>query len=89
MEKQVYALVNSLKDFRFYILHSHIIENVSSNVVKKILTQHDPEGKSAKWIEVLLEYDLDIKPTKLVKGQGLTKLMSNSNCESLQLIFFI
>ena len=36
---------------------------------------------------MLLEYDLDIKPTKLVKGQGLAKLMTYSNCESLQLNF--
>jgi hypothetical protein len=36
--------------------------------VKDILTQLDPEGKRGKWIVVLLEYDLEIKPTKLIKG---------------------
>ena len=60
MEKYDYALVKSLKGFRVYILHSHIIAYVPSNVVKNILTQPIPEGKRAKWIAVLLEYDLDI-----------------------------
>jgi len=30
-----------------------------------------------------LEYDLDIKPTKLIKGQGLAKLLAESNCQAL------
>ena len=67
MEKKAYALVKSLKDFRFYILQSHIIAYVPSNVVKRILTQPSPEGKRSNWIEVLLEYDIEIKPTKLIK----------------------
>ena len=52
MEKQAYALVKYLKDFRFYVLHSHIIACVPSNVVKTILTQPDLERKRAKWIVV-------------------------------------
>ena len=76
-----------MKDFRVNILHSHIIAYVPSNVVKNILTQPEPEGKKKKWIVVLLEYDLEIRPTKLVKGIGLTNLMTDSNCESLELNF--
>jgi hypothetical protein len=34
-----------------------------------------------------MEYDLEIKPTKLVKGQALAKLMAQSNCESLGINF--
>jgi hypothetical protein len=50
MEKQAYALVKALKEFRTYILHSHIIAYVPSNSVKDILTQPDPEGRRGKWI---------------------------------------
>ena len=32
-----------------------------------------------------MEYDVEIKPTKLVKGQGLEKLLADSNCEALGL----
>ena len=38
MEKQAYSLVKALKDFRIYILHSHVIAYVPSSVVKSILT---------------------------------------------------
>ena len=36
---------------------------------------------------MLLEYDIEIKPTKLIKGQGLAKMMTDSHCDSLQLNF--
>ena len=83
MEKQAYALVKTLKDFRIYILNSHIIAYVPSGVVKSILMQPDPEGKRAKWIAMLIEYDIEIKPTKLIKGQGLAKMMTDSHCDSI------
>ena len=55
--------------------------------MKSILTQPDPEEKRAKWVAVILEYDIEIKPTKLIKGQGLAKMMMDSHCDSLQLNF--
>jgi hypothetical protein len=70
-----------------YILNSHTIDNVPIRSVKDILTQPDPKGKSGKWIAVLLEYDLDIKPTKLIKGQELARLMAQTNCEILGINF--
>lgn len=51
-----------------YILHSHIIVFVPNVVVKDILTQNDPGGIRGKWIAAILEYDIDIKPTNLIKG---------------------
>ena len=84
MEKQGYALVKALKYFRVYILHSHIIAFVPNIVVKDILSQ-DPDGKRGKWIAVILEYDLEIKPTKLIKGQGLAQLMDESNLQALDI----
>ena len=85
LDKKDYALVQALKDFWVYILHSHIISHVPTNVVKDILTQPDPEGWRGKWIAVMLEYELEIKSTKLIKGQGLTKIMAQSNCDALSL----
>jgi hypothetical protein len=60
-----------------------------SNSIKDILTQPDPEGRSGKWIAIMLEYDLEIKPTKLIKGQGLTKLMAQSNYDVLGINFIV
>jgi hypothetical protein len=75
MENKEYALAKALKEFIVYILHSHTTVNVPSSSVKYILTQPNLEGKRGKLIVVLLEYDLEIKPTKLIKGKGLAKLM--------------
>ena len=50
MEKQALALVKAIKDFRVYILHSHIIAYVPNVVVKDILTQDGPDSKRRKWI---------------------------------------
>ena len=66
LDKKTYTLVQALKDFRVYILHSHVIAHIPTSVVKCILTQPNPEGRRRKWIAILLDYDLEIKPTKLV-----------------------
>ena len=81
MEKQAYSLVKGLKEFKTYILHSHVIAYVPNNSVKNILTRPDPEGRRGKWIVAMLEYDLENKPMKLIKGQGLMKLTVQSDCD--------
>jgi hypothetical protein len=68
MEKHAYALVKALKSFRIYVLHYEIIAYVPSSVVKEILVQPDSEGKRGRWITKILEYNMVIKPTKLIKG---------------------
>ena len=83
MEKQAFALVKAIKDFRIYILYSHVIAYVLNDVVKDILTQDGIEGKRGKWIATILEYDIEIKPTKLIKGQGLAQLMTETNFQAL------
>ena len=76
MEKQALALIKSIKDFKLYILYSHIIAYVPNSIVNEILTKNGPEGKRGKWIATILEYDIEIKPIKLINFQGLAKLMA-------------
>jgi len=80
-------LVKALKDFRIYFLHSKIIAYVPSAYVKDILIQPDIDEKMSKWIAKILEFDLEIKLTKLVKRQGLAKLLDESNCRALEVNF--
>jgi hypothetical protein len=68
MEKKAFTLVKDIKYFRVYILHSHTTAYVPNTVVKDIPTQDNPDGRRGKWIAVILEYDIEIKPTKLIKG---------------------
>jgi len=79
IEKQALALVKADKDFRLYILHSQTLAYVPNTAVKEVLVQNDQEGRKGRRIVALLEYDLEIKPTKLIKVQGLAKLMAESN----------
>jgi hypothetical protein len=55
--------------------------------VKDILIQPDIDRRRSKWIAKILEFDLEIKPTKLVKGQGLARLLVESNCKYLGVNF--
>jgi hypothetical protein len=60
---------------------------VPSSAVKEILVHPDCEGKRGKWITKILEYNLTINPTQLIKGQGLAKLMTESNCKAIGLYY--
>ena len=87
IEKQAYDLIKSLKAFRIYILHTKVLAYVPSASVKDVLTWPDIDGKRAKWIAKLIEFDIEVEPTKLVKGQGLAKLMAEENCDLLGMNF--
>jgi hypothetical protein len=75
--------VKALKDFRFYVFHSRVTTYVPSASVKDILIQPDIDGRRGKWISKILEFELEIKPTKLVKGTGLAKFLAKSNYKAL------
>ena len=60
---------------------------VPSASVKDILVQTDIDGRRSKWIAKILEFDLEIRPTKLIKGQGLAKLLAEANCRALGVDF--
>ena len=50
LEKQAYAMVKALKDFRTYVLHSKIISYVPTNGIKYILVQLDIDRRRGKWL---------------------------------------
>eukprot|EP00253_Pinus_taeda_P028346 PITA_28346 len=87
IEKQAYDIIKSLKAFRIYILHSKIITYVPISSVKDVLMQPDVDGRRAKWIANLIEFNIELKPTKLVRGQGLARLMPEENCRTLDMDF--
>jgi hypothetical protein len=79
--------VKSLKSFRVYVLFSRLTAYVPSASVKDILIQPNIDGRRGKWIAKILEFDLEIKPTKLVKRHGLDNLLVESNCKALGVSF--
>jgi hypothetical protein len=85
-EKQAYALVKSLKHFRVFIGYSKVIGYVPNSAVKDVLSQVEGLGSRGRWIAKIQEYDLEIKPTKLIKGQGLAKMLIESNEKALGMV---
>jgi hypothetical protein len=83
MEKQAYSMVKALKAFKTYVFHSKVIAYVPTSSIKDILVQFDNDGKRGRWLAKIQEFNLEIKPTKLVKGQGLAKLLAESNFRAL------
>jgi hypothetical protein len=53
--------------------------------LKMFLSNPTLMEKRSKWIARLIEFDVEIKPTKLVKGQGLAKLLAEENCRLLEI----
>jgi hypothetical protein len=51
------------------------------------MIQPDIDGKQSKWIANILAFYLEVKPTKLVKGQGLDRFLVESNCKELRVNF--
>jgi hypothetical protein len=87
IEKQAYALIKALKSFRIYILHSKVIAYVPSSAVKDVLTQLDIDENRARWIAKMIEFNIEVKPTKMVKGQGLAKILTEENHKLLDINF--
>ena len=74
IDKKAFAVFKAVKNFRPYLLISHTKIIVPHTTVRALLIQKEPGDQRGNWITTLQEYDLVIKPTKLVKGQGLCKL---------------
>jgi hypothetical protein len=85
MKKQAYAMVKALKYFGTYMLHSKIIAYIPTNFVKDILVQPDSDRRRGRWLSKIQEFDLEVKPSKHVKGQGLAKILAESNFRALRI----
>eukprot|EP00253_Pinus_taeda_P029425 PITA_29425 len=84
-----------------YSKEFHLFSFASEDTIAAVLLQQDEEGSEnpvaffsknlrdvelrAKWIAKMIEFNIDLKPTKLVRGQGLAKLLTKENYRSLDL----
>lgn len=56
---------------------------VPYTTIESILTQQEFGTKRGNWVEKVQEYDLDIKPTKVIRGKGLCELISEGDDNEL------
>jgi hypothetical protein len=78
IDKQAFAVFKAIKHFHPYLLRSHTKVIVPHTAVRALLIQKEPGDRRGNWLTTLQEYDLEIKPAKLVKGQGLCKLAAEA-----------
>lgn len=84
VEKQAYVIFKAVKHFRPYFLKSKTNVIVPFLAVRNFLVQKDPGEKRANWVIALQEYDLEIKLSKIVRGQGLCKLVVEGNDDEMR-----
>lgn len=83
-EKQAYALIKVVKFFRSYLVGVEVVAYVANAIVKDIFRQSEVTGRRCRWINQVQEFNINIQITKIVRGQGLFKLMVESNLEVSQ-----
>jgi hypothetical protein len=78
VDRQAYAVFKAVKHFRSYLLKSRTKVIVPYPAVRNLLVQKELGEKRANWVTSLQEYDLEITPAQIVRGQGLCKLVVDS-----------
>jgi len=73
-----------VKNFRPYFIGATIVAYVPSAAIKDIFTQQEVTGRRCRWINRIQELNINVQITKLVKRQGLAKLMVETNLEANQ-----
>jgi hypothetical protein len=81
VEKHAFAVIKSLKKFRHLLSNNKVHLMVSHPSVKEFFLSRDVNEKRAGWITKVMEYDVDIKITKLVRGKGLCEHMTDYSSE--------
>lgn len=74
VDKQECTNFKVVKHFLPYLLKSQTKVIVAYTVVRNLLVQKELGEVHSHWINTLQEYDLKIKPTKIVRGQGLCQM---------------
>ena len=78
VEIQAFAVFKSIKHFRHFLLKTHTKIIVPFSAVRQLLIQKEV-GEKANWVTTLQEYDIDIKPAKIVRGQGFCRLLAGAH----------
>eukprot|EP00253_Pinus_taeda_P017245 PITA_17245 len=79
VEKQAFAVYKAVKHYRPFLLKAHTKVIVPFSSVRQLLIQRELGEKWANWVTALQEYDLEIKPAKIVRGQGFCRLLAGTS----------
>jgi hypothetical protein len=88
IEKLCLCLFFTCTKLRHILLSAEIIIIYKSDVIKHMLTAPVLKGRLGKWMFALSKFDIRYQPTKAVKGQALTDLITeriNTNIATLSM----
>jgi hypothetical protein len=74
VDKQVFPVFKVVKHFFPYLLKSQTKVIIPYMAVRNLVIQKELGEICAHWMTTLQKYDLEIKPAKIVRGQGLCKM---------------
>jgi hypothetical protein len=78
VDQQAYVVFKEVKHFRSYLLKSRTNIIVPYPAVRNLLVHKELGEKRVNWVTSLQEYDIEITPAQIVRGQGLCKLVVES-----------
>jgi hypothetical protein len=78
VDQQDYAIFKEVKHFRSYLFKSRAKIIVPYPTIRNLLVQKELGEKRANWVTSLQEYEIEITPAQIVRGQGLCKLVVDS-----------
>eukprot|EP00253_Pinus_taeda_P012820 PITA_12820 len=79
VEKQAFVVFKAVKYYRPFLLKTHTKVIVPFPAVRQLLLQKELGEKRAKWVTALQEYDLEIRPAKIVRGQGFCRILAGAS----------
>jgi len=79
VEKQAFTVYKAIKHYKPFLLKAHTKVIVPFSTVRQLLVQRELGEKRANWVTTLQEYDLEIKPAWIVKGQGFCRLLAGAS----------
>lgn len=68
-----------MKHFIPFLLKAHTKIVVPYPAVRKLLIQREVGEKRANWVTALQEYDVEIRPDKIVRGQGFCRMLTGAS----------
>eukprot|EP00253_Pinus_taeda_P022331 PITA_22331 len=79
VEKQAFTVYKAVKHYIPFLLKAHTKVIVPFSAVRQLLIQRELGEKRENWVTTLQEYDFEIKPTNIVRGQGFCRLLAGAS----------
>lgn len=79
VERHAFVVFKTLKHFRPFLLKTHTKIIVPYPAVRQLLIQREVWEKKANWLTALQEYDVEIRPAKIVRGQGFCRMLTGAS----------